>query len=190
MEIVETGLAGLKIITPKRFGDARGFFCESYSRARMAENGINVEFVQDNHSVSAQVGTVRGLHFQAPPHGQAKLVRCGAGRIFDVAVDIRVGSPTYGKWFGVELSQENGRQLLVPVGFLHGFVTREPDSEIIYKCSDYYAPDCDGAVRFDDPAIGVNWGIEPAQAVLSGKDAGAPLLSALKNPFVWDGPDT
>ena len=114
----------------------------------MAEAGLDIDFVKDNHSLSAQAGTVRGLHFQAPPHAQAKLVRCRRGTLFDVAVDIRRGSPTYGRWFGAELRFENGRQLLVPEGFLHGFVTRVPDTEIIYKCSDYYAPDCDGAVRF------------------------------------------
>lgn len=185
MEVVETRLAGLKIITPARFGDERGFFSESYNHSRMVENGIDIDFVQDNHSLSAQVGTVRGLHFQSPPHAQAKLVRCGRGRLFDVAVDIRVGSPTYGEWEGVELSHDNGRQLLVPVGFLHGFVTCEPDTEIIYKCSDYYAPDCDGAVRFDDPAIGVDWGLAGAKPLLSAKDELAPLLAALDNPFVF-----
>lgn len=187
LEIVETGLAGLKILTPARFGDARGFFSESYSRFELAKHGIYVEFVQDNHSMSAKLGTVRGLHFQAPPHAQAKLVRCGRGRIFDVAVDIRVGSPTYGKWAGAELSHDNGRQMLVPEGFLHGFVTREDNSEIIYKCSDYYAPECDGAVRFDDPAIGIDWGIAMKDAVLSDKDVNAPLLANLNNPFHWDG---
>lgn len=182
MQIEETGIDGLLVITPARFGDARGFFSESYNQARMAEHGITTEFVQDNHSLSAQVGTVRGLHFQSPPHAQAKLVRCGRGRLFDVAVDIRKSSPTYGKWFGVELTFENGKQLLVPAGFLHGFITREPDTEIIYKCSDYYATACDGAVRFDDPAIGIDWGLE-GEAVLSDKDAAAPLLADLDNPF-------
>ena len=179
-------VAGAESDHADAFGDARGFFSESYNRARMAEHGITTDFVQDNHSLSAQVGTVRGLHFQTPPHAQAKLVRCGRGRLFDVAVDIRVGSPSYGKWFGVELSFENGKQLLVPAGFLHGFVTREPDTEIIYKCSDYYAPECDGAVRFDDPAIGIDWGIGAGEAVLSEKDAGAPLLAELDNPFVYE----
>ncbi len=186
MKISETPLAGLLIVTPARFGDERGFFSESYNHTRMAEHGIEIDFVQDNHSMSAAVGTVRGLHFQSPPHAQAKLVRCGRGRLLDVAVDIRVGSPSYGKWEAVELSHENGRQLLVPVGFLHGFVTLEPDTEIIYKCSDYYAPDCDGAVRFDDPAIGVDWGLGAGVAILSEKDAAAPLLADLDNPFTFD----
>ncbi len=186
MKVEETGIAGLLVITPARHGDARGFFSESYNKARMAEHGITIDFVQDNHSLSAREGTVRGLHFQRPPHAQAKLVRCGRGLLYDVAVDIRAGSPTYGRWFGIELSFENGRQLLVPEGFLHGFVTRAPDTEIIYKCSDYYAPECDGAVRFDDPAIGIDWGIAPEQAVLSEKDAAAPLLAELDNPFAWE----
>jgi len=187
VKVEETGIEGLLVITPARFGDARGFFSESYNRARLAEHGIYTEFVQDNHSLSVRAGTVRGLHFQRPPHAQAKLVRCGRGRLFDVAVDIRLGSPTYGRWFGVELSFENGRQLLVPAGFLHGFVTREPETEIIYKCSDYYAPECDGAVRFDDPAIGIDWGIAPGEALLSEKDAAAPPLSGIDNPFRWEG---
>ena len=187
VNVQDTRLPGLKIITPERFGDARGFFSESYHRARLAEHGITCEFVQDNHSISAQVGTVRGLHFQTPPHAQAKLIRCGRGRLFDVAVDIRVGSPTFGQWDGIELSFENGRQLFVPKGFLHGFVTLEPDTEIIYKCSDYYAPKCDRAVRFDDPAIGIDWGVDTSVVVISDRDAAAPLLADLDNPFVYRG---
>jgi len=191
LQIEDTPLAGVKVITPARHGDHRGFFSESWNRARMAAAGLDVDFVQDNHSVSATAGTVRGLHFQSPPHAQAKLVRCGRGRLFDVAVDIRKGSPTYGQWFGIDLSFDNGRQLLIPAGFLHGFVTREADTEIVYKCSDYYAPECDGAVRFDDPDIGIDWGInwgtEGAAPVLSAKDAAAPLLRDFDSPFVWGG---
>ncbi len=187
VKVQDTRLPGLKIITPERFGDARGFFSESYHRTRLAEHGITCEFVQDNHSMSAQVGTVRGLHFQAPPHAQAKLIRCGRGRLFDVAVDIRAGSPTFGQWDGIELSFENGRQLFVPKGFLHGIVTLEPDTEIIYKCSDYYAPKCDRAVRFDDPAIGIDWGVDTSVVVISDRDAAAPLLAGLDNPFVYRG---
>ena len=186
MLVEETALDGVLILTPKRFGDARGFFSESWNRKTLADKGINLDFVQDNHSLSAAVNTVRGLHFQAPPHAQDKLVRCGQGRLFDVAVDIRKGSPTYGAWVGVELSAENGKQLLVPKGFLHGFATREPDTEVLYKCTDYYAPDCDGAVRFDDPGIGIDWGLS-GEAVLSGKDAVAPLLADFDSPFVWEG---
>ena len=186
MQIEQTALPGVLILTPQRFGDARGFFSESWNRARLAEHGIDLDFVQDNHSMSAVVNTVRGLHFQSPPHAQDKLVRCGQGVLFDVAVDIRKGSPTYGAWIGVELSAENGKQLLVPKGFLHGFATRAPGSEILYKCTDVYAPDCDGAVRFDDPDIGADWGLS-GPAVLSDKDAAAPLLADFDSPFVWEG---
>ena len=186
LDIEKTALTGVLLITPRRFGDPRGFFSESWNEARMAENGLNFNFVQDNHSLSAQVGTVRGLHFQSPPHAQDKLVRCGRGALFDVAVDIRTGSPTYGQWVGYELSAENGRQLLVPKGFLHGFVTREPDTEICYKCTEYYAPECDGAVRFDDPAIGIDWGMGDTAALLSDKDAVAPMLSELNNSFIYE----
>lgn len=185
MQIEDTALEGVQILTPRRFGDERGFFCESWNRSRMAEAGLDLDFVQDNHSLSGSVNTLRGLHFQHPPHAQAKLVRCGRGRLFDVAVDIRRGSSTYGQWIGVELSFENGKQLLIPEGFLHGFVTREPDTEIIYKCTDYYAPDCDAAVAWDDPEIGVDWGLTGAP-VLSGKDAAAPKLSQIDTPFRWE----
>lgn len=187
MKIEETALPGVLVVTPARFGDARGFFSESWNDQTLADHGINHRFVQDNHSFSVQSGTVRGLHFQAPPHAQTKLVRCGRGSLFDVAVDFRRGSPTWGHWIGVELSFGNGRQLLIPAGFLHGFVTREPDTEIVYKCTDYYAPECDGAVRFDDPDIGIDWGIDSKTAILSDKDASAPMLAGLPSPFVWDG---
>lgn len=182
MTVETTALEGVFLITPRRFGDNRGFFSESYSRKSLAEQGIDIEFVQDNHSLSSQVGTVRGLHFQAPPHAQDKLVRCGKGALFDVAVDIRRGSPTYGKWVGYELSFENGRQLLVPAGFAHGFITLQPDTEIIYKCSDYYAPETEGAVVWDDPAIGIDWPLDVAP-VLSDKDAAARPLAELDTPF-------
>ncbi len=182
MNIEQTGLEGLLVITPPRFGDARGFFAETYSAAKLAEQGITTEFVQDNHSLSAEVGTIRGLHFQAPPHAQDKLVLCGRGRLFDVAVDIRKGSPTYGQWFGIELTFENGKQLLVPAGFAHGFVTREPGTEIIYKCSDIYAPETEGAVIWNDPEIGIDWGLQ-GDPILSGKDQVAGMLADLDSPF-------
>lgn len=185
LDVQATALPGVLILTPRRFGDARGFFSESWNRKRMAEHGIEIDFVQDNHSLSAEPGTLRGLHYQGPPHAQAKLVRCGRGRLFDVAVDIRVGSPTYGNWIGVELSAENGKQMLVPKGFLHGFVTRDPDTEVLYKCSDYYAPDSEGTVRFDDPAIGIDWGVE-GPPILSEKDAKAPPLAEISSPFAWE----
>ncbi|MBR2574980.1 MAG: dTDP-4-dehydrorhamnose 3,5-epimerase [Loktanella sp.] len=188
MQITATKLSGVMILTPARFGDARGFFSESWNRKTLAAQGITLDFVQDNHSLSAQIGTIRGLHFQSPPHAQAKLVRCGRGCLFDVVVDIRRGSPTYGHWLGAELSDQNGRQMLIPAGFLHGFITRAPDTEIIYKCTDYYAPACDGAVRFDDPDIGIDWGLPAGAApILSDKDATAPFLRDLDTPFVFEG---
>jgi dTDP-4-dehydrorhamnose 3,5-epimerase len=140
-----------------------------------------LEFVQENHSMSRDVGTVRGLHFQSPPHAQGKLVRCGRGRLFDVAVDVRVGSPTYGQWVGEELSFENGKQLWVPAGFLHGFMTLEADTEIVYKCTDVYAPECDGAVYWD--SCGVAWPIEGITPSISEKDEVAQPLSDFKSPF-------
>lgn len=186
MNIEKTALEGVLILSPARFGDHRGFFSESYSRKVMAAHGVDIEFVQDNHSLSREVGTIRGLHFQGPPHAQDKLVRCGKGALFDVAVDIRTGSPTYGQWVGCELSFENGRQLLVPAGFAHGFVTLQPDTEIIYKCSDYYAPETEGALIWNDPDIGIDWPLT-GQPVLSGKDAVASGLQGFDSPFTWEG---
>jgi len=188
LQIEDTAIPGVKILTPPRFGDHRGFFSESYSRKVLAEAGIDEEFVQDNHSLSLTPGTVRGLHFQAPPHAQGKLVRCGRGALFDVAVDIRKGSPTYGEWVGVELSFENGRQLWLPAGMAHGFVTRAPETEIVYKCTDYYARETEGAVIWNDPDIGIAWDMpEGTEPVLSGKDAEAPRLADLDSPFTWQG---
>jgi dTDP-4-dehydrorhamnose 3,5-epimerase len=177
-------LPGVLILTPQRFSDDRGFFSESWSRRTLEAAGVHLpEFVQDNHSLSRQTGTLRGLHYQAPPHAQGKLVRCGRGRLFDVAVDARRGSPTYGHWFGVELSFENGHQLWVPAGYLHGFVTREPDTEVVYKCTDYYERECDGAVRWD--TVGVEWGLDAAP-ILSTKDAAAVPFDAFESPFVFE----
>lgn len=153
----------------------------------MAEAGIDIDFVQDNHSFSREPGTVRGLHFQAPPHAQVKLVRCGRGALFDVVVDIRRGSPTYGEWVGVELSFENGRQILVPDGFAHGFATRAPETEIIYKCSDYYAPETEGALLWNDPDIGIDWQLGALDPVLSEKDAAAGKLAQFESPFTLEG---
>jgi len=185
VQIENTSLPGVLLLTPRRFADARGFFCESWNRKTLRGAGLELpEFVQDNHSMSYQPGTLRGLHYQSPPHAQGKLVRCGRGRLFDVAVDIRQGSPTYGQWLGVELSFDNGRQLWIPEGFLHGFVSREPDTEIIYKCTDHYAPECDGGVRWD--SAGIDWGLD-APPLLSDKDAAAPALSEFESPFRWEG---
>lgn len=183
MEIRETPLAGLLIIKPRRFSDDRGWFSETWNRKTLRARGVDLDFVQDNQSLSLQQGTIRGLHYQAPPHAQDKLVRCLRGVIYDVAVDARPGSATFGQWFGIELDHESGLQLLVPKGFLHGFITRSPAAEIAYKCSDIYAPECDGAVRFDDPDIGIDWGIPPDMAILSDKDRAAPLWRDWENPF-------
>ena len=186
MQTEQTALPGVMIVTPARFGDARGWFSETWNATRMAEAGLDLAFVQDNHSFSAQKGTLRGLHYQRPPHAQDKLVRCTRGAILDVAVDIRKGSPAYGQWVGVELSAENGRQLLIPKGFLHGFVTLTDDCEVQYKCTDLYAPDCDGAIRWDDPMIGIDWQLAGGTPVLSAKDAAAPLLADFDSPFVHE----
>lgn len=173
------------LLKPRRFGDERGWFMETWSRKAALDHGIDVDFVQDNHSLSRPVGTVRGLHFQVPPRAQAKLVRCLAGRIMDYAVDVRRGSPTYGRWLGAELSAENGHQLFVPAGFAHGFVTLEPDTEIAYKVGDSYAPELDGGVRWD--SAGIPWPLPPGGPVLSGKDRGLPALAELDSPFPYDG---
>lgn len=180
MNVEQTPLSGVVILTPARFGDARGWFSETWNASKMQAAGLAIDWVQDNHSFSAQVGTLRGLHFQSPPRAQDKLVRCTRGAIFDVAVDIRNGSPTYGQWFGVELTAENGKQLLVPKGFLHGFVTRTPDVEVQYKCSDLYAPDCDGAVLWS--SVGIDWGLT-GDPVLSAKDQAAKPFGDFTSPF-------
>lgn len=172
------------MIEPARHGDTRGFFSESWNKARLEGHGVSVDFVQDNHSLSSAPGTVRGLHFQSPPNAQAKLVRCGRGVLFDVAVDIRTGSPTYGQWVGAELSFENGKQLFIPEGFAHGFITRTPDTEIIYKCNAYYAPESDGAIRWD--SCGIDWGFDGTPE-LSAKDAAAPAFADFDSPFTWEG---
>ena len=181
-------LGPVQLIESVRHGDARGWFTEVHSDRAFAARGIEVRFVQDNHSLSRPRFTLRGLHFQTPPHGQDKLVRCLRGRIFDVAVDVRVGSPTYGRWVASELSAENGRQMFVPVGFAHAFLTLEDDCEVAYKCSDVYAPDCDGGLRWDDPAISIDWPL-PAGAVpeLSAKDRRLPRLADFDSPFAYDG---
>jgi len=185
VKIEQTPLPDLLILTPQRFGDTRGFFCESWNRNTFSQHGLNFDFVQDNHSLSEKSGTLRGLHYQTPPHAQDKLVRCGRGCLFDVAVDIRKGSPNFGQWFGVELSFDNGKQLLVPKGFLHGFVSMEPNTEIVYKCTDFYAPNCDAAIRWDDPAIGIDWPLGNSQPILSGKDINAPHLADIESPFEY-----
>lgn len=184
--ILETGLPGCHVVVPDRQGDHRGYFAETWSRRAFRQFEIDIDFVQDNQSVSVQAGTLRGLHAQAPPHAQAKLVRCGRGRLLDVAVDVRVGSPTWGRHVAVELTPENGRQLLVPIGFLHGFVTLEPDTEIIYKCSAHYAPQAELGVHWKSPTLDIGWaGV--ADPVISPRDAQAQDFAAFRSPFVWEG---
>ena len=174
----------LEIIIPKRHADNRGFFSEIFNKKSFLQHNIDHDFVQDNHSLSVAEYTLRGLHFQAPPHAQAKLVRCGRGAIFDVAVDIRKGSPTYGNWVGYELTADNGHQLYVPIGFAHGFVTLVENSEIVYKCSDYYAPDAEGSIFWNDPDLKIDWPI-PHSPKLSQKDEIAPLLADFESPFIF-----
>lgn len=184
MQIEETALPGVMVLTPQRHGDARGFFSESWNRQTLQAAGLDLpDFVQDNHSLSAQPGTLRGLHYQASPMAQGKLVRCGRGALYDVAVDARLGSPSYGQWVGVTLSAANGRQLWIPPGFLHGFVTLEPDTEVIYKCTQYYSPEHDGAVRWD--SVGIDWGVEAP--LLSEKDRLAPAFVQWESPFTYEG---
>jgi dTDP-4-dehydrorhamnose 3,5-epimerase len=177
----------VRLLKPKRFEDPRGWFAETYNSKRMAETGIEATFVQDNHSLSRPVGVLRGLHFQAPPHAQAKLVRCVRGRIWDAAVDIRAGSPTYGRWLGAELSAENGWQLFVPKGFAHGFVTLEPDTEVEYKVDAYYDRDSEGGLIWNDPGLGLPWPLPAGGPVLSDKDLLLPTLADFQSPFAYDG---
>jgi dTDP-4-dehydrorhamnose 3,5-epimerase len=185
MQVETTALDGVLILTPRRFGDDRGWFSEVWNARAMAEAGIRADFVQDNHSMSRAKGTLRGLHYQAPPHAQAKLVRCGAGAIWDVAVDARRGSPTYGQWLGVELSAANGRQIYVPEGFLHGFSTLSERAEVLYKCTDYYAPSADGSVAWDSPSLGIDWRLDGAPE-LSAKDQSAADFADWESPFVCE----
>jgi dTDP-4-dehydrorhamnose 3,5-epimerase len=178
-------IADVKLVTPAIMRDARGFFSETYSRAALAEAGIDAEFVQDNQSLSRAAGVVRGLHYQLEPHAQGKLVRVVRGAIFDVAVDIRQGSPTFGQHVASLLSAENWSQLWVPAGFAHGFCTLEPDTEVIYKVTAYYAPQSDRGIAYDDPDLGIRWPVVPGQAVLSPKDQRHPRLRDLPAQFTW-----
>lgn len=180
MQIEETALPGVWVLTPRRFADARGWFSESWSAATLRAAGLDLpDFVQDNHSLSHAAGTLRGLHYQAPPFAQGKLVRCARGALWDVAVDARRGSPTYGRWVGVDLTEGNGRQLWVPPGFLHGFVTRASETEVAYKVTAPYHGPSDGAVRWD--SLGIDWGV--TAPVLSDKDASAPAFADWTSPF-------
>jgi len=183
MQIDALEIPDVKRIVPRIFRDDRGFFSETFSERALAAAGIPGPFVQDNHSLSRASGVVRGLHFQVPPRAQGKLVRVTRGAILDVAVDIRHGSPTFGRHVTSVLSAENWAQLWVPVGFAHGFCTLEPDTEVQYKVTDYYAPECDRSVRWNDPALAIAWPVAPEAAVLSEKDRKAPLLAELPAIF-------
>ncbi|MGE3066510.1 MAG: dTDP-4-dehydrorhamnose 3,5-epimerase [Hyphomicrobiaceae bacterium] len=176
-------IAGPVLITPRIFRDERGFFSETFNRKAMEAAGLPVDFVQDNHSLSVSPGVIRGLHFQTEPHAQGKLVRVTRGAIYDVAVDIRRGSPTYGRHVAVELSARNWRQLWVPAGFAHGFCTIEPDTEVLYKVTDFYAPDCDRGLAWNDPALGIAWPVAQGTETLSDKDRRHPPLSELPPCF-------
>jgi dTDP-4-dehydrorhamnose 3,5-epimerase len=186
MKVTETELKGVCIIEPQIFGDHRGWFMETYSKTKLAAAGIECDFVQDNQSFSAQKGTLRGLHYQLCPKAQAKIVRCTKGALLDVAVDLRQGSPMYKKWVAVELSAENKKQLFIPRGFAHGFVTLTDNVEVQYKADNYYAPELDGNILYNDPEIGVEWG--EGDFILSEKDKKAPLLKERINlNFVYGG---
>ncbi len=187
MEVVSTKIKEVKLITPKKFGDHRGFFSEVYNKKTFEEAGIGLDFIQDNHSLSGQKGTIRGLHFQANPFAQDKMVRVVRGSILDVAVDIRVGSPTYGQYVAEVLSAENWRQLLVPKGFAHGFCTLEDNTEVLYKVSGLYSKEHDFGLRWDDPDIGIDWPLEGVQPQLSDKDKEQPLLKDLPQYFEYQG---
>jgi len=179
----ELEIEGLKLVTPKKFGDERGFFSETHNASTWEKAGLHYHFVQDNHSLSRDVGTVRGLHFQTAPFAQDKLVRVAQGRILDVAVDLRRSSPTFGRHVAVELSKENWRQLFIPIGFAHGFVTLEPDTEVLYKVTNFYSPDHDFGLAWDDPDLGIPWPAAAKNAVLSAKDRKWPRLRDLPEAF-------
>ncbi|MFT6773916.1 MAG: dTDP-4-dehydrorhamnose 3,5-epimerase [Paracoccaceae bacterium] len=186
MKIEALDLPGLTLLTPARFGDARGWFSETWNAKRMTDAGFDVAFCQDNQSMSADAGTLRGLHYQAPPSAQAKLVRCTRGAIWDVGVDVRRGSPTYGEWRGVRLDADTGAQLLVPAGFLHGFLTLTPYAEVQYKVDAGYDADADGGVAWDDPQLAIDWPLAEAGVaapILSAKDAKQPRLADWASPF-------
>ncbi len=185
MDIRATALPEVKVLTPRRFGDHRGYFCETWSTGRMASAGLDFSFVQDNESLSARAGTLRGLHYQAPPVAQAKLVRVALGAILDVAVDARRGSPTYGRWVAEEISAENGAQLLIPRGFLHGFVTLAENTLVVYKIDNPYDAASDGGVVWSDADIGIDWGLPHQAVVLSDKDRGQPAFRDWVSPFEY-----
>jgi len=183
MQVIETAIPEVKVLVPKQFKDHRGFFSEVYSRKALADAGIRAEFVQDNHSLSVEKGVLRGLHYQVDPMAQDKLIRVVRGAILDVAVDVRRGSPTFGQHVTALLSADNWRQVFVPVGFAHGFVTLEPNTEVLYKVSAFYSPQHERGVRWDDPALGIDWGVRGAEAILSDRDRRHPALADAQDLF-------
>ena len=184
MKISKTNLEGVVVVEPDVFGDHRGWFMETYNESNFFDAGINIKFVQDNQSFSAAKGTLRGLHYQLNPKAQTKLVRCIKGAIFDVAVDIRKSSLTFGKWFGIELTDVNKKQLLIPKGFAHGFMTLTEEVEVQYKVDEIYAPECDRGIMWNDPEIGIKWPMD-VKPILSAKDEKAPLLKVAENNFIY-----
>ena len=185
MKITDTELEGVKVFEPRVFGDHRGWFTETFNHSNLKQSGIEIDFIQDNHSYSAEQGTLRGLHYQLNPKSQTKLVRCTQGAIFDVAVDIRQDSPTYGQWYGVELSAENKKQLLVPKGFAHGFLTLTPDVEVQYKVDELYSPEHDRSIQWNDSTLKIDWPIN-SNPILSDKDQNAPSFKDAENNFVLE----
>lgn len=186
MQVADTDIPDVKLIIPRRLGDARGWFSETWNAGAMQAAGLPISFVQDNHSLSIDLFTLRGLHCQAPPFAQTKLVRVVRGRVLDVALDIRPQSPTYLQHVSIELTADSGEQLLIPAGFLHGFLTLEPNTEVCYKVDQHYAASADSTVRFDDPTFGIDWGIDHGDISLSEKDDAAPFFADWSNPFAAD----
>lgn len=185
MKKLALSVPGLMLLTPQKHDDQRGHFVETYNRRSFAEAGIDCTFVQDNQSLSTQRGTIRGLHFQSAPHTQAKLVRVLQGAVYDVAVDLRRGSPTYGRWCATTLSAEEGQQIFVPAGFAHAFCTLAPDTVVAYKVDGYYARDCEGGLRWDDPDLAIDWPVAAADVHVSDKDASLPYLRDFTSPFAF-----
>ncbi len=186
MEVEATAIPGVLLFKPRFLHDARGYFVETYNARAANAAGLKTEFVQDNQARSRKRGTVRALHFQVPPKVQAKLVRVLCGSIYDVAVDLRAGSPSYGRWVALTLTAQGGEQIFVPRGFAHGYCTLEDDTEVAYKVDDYYAPECEQGLIWDDPTLGIGWPVSPADAVLSDKDRRLPRFADFTSPFRYD----
>jgi dTDP-4-dehydrorhamnose 3,5-epimerase len=183
MQVETLAIPDVKLITPRKFGDERGYFSETWNLKAFSAAGLAMQFVQDNHAMSSDARTVRGLHYQLPPYAQGKLVRVVTGAILDVAVDIRRASPTFGQHVSAMLSADNGVQIWVPEGFAHGYVTLKPNTEVVYKVTDFYKPELDRGIAWDDPELGISWGVTRATAIVSGKDAALPVLSTQADLF-------